>query len=218
MNVRDRKAILTEKESQLRSRLSVYRQSLRLVYVHNYCFYMPTSKLRRRLAVAIWDPSQLWAEVSVVKGNFSGIGFSKSGKLLLYPEESLWLVETTALELKLSCGRCLSIQEAYHRLLFSDAFLTLERYIVYSHLKRLGYLLFRPASQGLCDFELHMPDSRFKRSARTKPDALVLVVSESTATTIASSSHDPISTIFALVSGHSIMFLNRFNGIPLCSE
>ncbi|KAJ1537096.1 tRNA-splicing endonuclease subunit sen54 [Nowakowskiella sp. JEL0078] len=93
--------------------------------------------------------------------HFQTIGrLFEKGKLRLLPEEALFLVERGALALKMPSFsgevnefRTASFQECYNELLdttaknwfgsFGFGELSFEKYLVYSHLKRLGYIVFR---------------------------------------------------------------------------
>ncbi|CAI9533262.1 unnamed protein product [Staurois parvus] len=74
------------------------------------------------------------------------MGFTKEGRQCLLPEEALYLLECGTIQLFYR-DRPLSVQEAYEKLL-SGGSVTLPRYQVYSHLKRLGYIVtrFNPGS------------------------------------------------------------------------
>uniref|UniRef100_A0A670XTU6 tRNA splicing endonuclease subunit 54 n=1 Tax=Pseudonaja textilis TaxID=8673 RepID=A0A670XTU6_PSETE len=69
------------------------------------------------------------------------MGFTQHGKQCLLPEEALYLLECGSLQLFYK-DLPLSVQEAYEELL-SPKSVSLLKYQVYSHLKRLGYIVLR---------------------------------------------------------------------------
>ncbi|XP_015211376.2 tRNA-splicing endonuclease subunit Sen54 isoform X2 [Lepisosteus oculatus] len=94
-----------------------------------------------------WIPTGNVVELKSPAGKFwQTMGFSEQGKQFLLPEEALHLLE---------CGNVqvfyrdlpLSVQEGYEMFLSSDT-ITLQQYQVFSHLKRLGYIVnrFDPSS------------------------------------------------------------------------
>lgn len=74
------------------------------------------------------------------------MGFSEQGQQRLHPEEALYLLECGSIQL-FHQDLPLSIQEAYQLLLSGDT-VTFLQYQVFSHLKRLGYVVrrFQPSS------------------------------------------------------------------------
>ncbi|KAM7232619.1 hypothetical protein CapIbe_017380 [Capra ibex] len=74
------------------------------------------------------------------------MGFSEQGRQRLHPEEALYLLECGSIQL-FHQDLPLSIQEAYQLLLTEDT-VTFLQYQVFSHLKRLGYVVrrFQPSS------------------------------------------------------------------------
>nr|BAG53490.1 unnamed protein product [Homo sapiens] len=74
------------------------------------------------------------------------MGFSEQGRQRLHPEEALYLLECGSIHL-FHQDLPLSIQEAY-QLLLTDHTVTFLQYQVFSHLKRLGYVVrrFQPSS------------------------------------------------------------------------
>ncbi|XP_055431115.1 tRNA-splicing endonuclease subunit Sen54 isoform X3 [Bubalus kerabau] len=107
------------------------------------------------LVAAEWRPEEGFVELKSPAGKFwQTMGFSEQGRQRLHPEEALYLLECP------SCGLHfqgsiqlfhqdlpLSIQEAYQLLLTEDT-VTFLQYQVFSHLKRLGYVVrrFQPRS------------------------------------------------------------------------
>ncbi|XP_021935576.1 uncharacterized protein LOC110837598 isoform X4 [Zootermopsis nevadensis] len=70
------------------------------------------------------------------------MGHEAGGKLHLFPEEALFLLETTCLEL-MHNGVPMSIQEGYSKLLGPDTGCTFNEYQSYVHLVRQGYIVLR---------------------------------------------------------------------------
>ncbi|EQB77260.1 tRNA-splicing endonuclease subunit Sen54-like protein [Camelus ferus] len=86
-------------------------------------------------------------EPADVEGKFwQTMGFSEQGRQRLHPEEALYLLECGSIQL-FHQDLPLSIQEAYQLLLTEDT-RTFLQYQVFSHLKRLGYVVrrFQPRS------------------------------------------------------------------------
>ncbi|XP_029456379.1 tRNA-splicing endonuclease subunit Sen54 isoform X2 [Rhinatrema bivittatum] len=94
------------------------------------------------LVKAEWKPQEDLVELQSPAGKFwHTMGFSEQGKQCLFPEEAVYLLECGSVQLFYK-GLPLSIQEAYERLL-SQGTVTLLQYQVFSHLKRLGYIVMR---------------------------------------------------------------------------
>ncbi|CAZ85800.1 unnamed protein product [Tuber melanosporum] len=92
---------------------------------------------------ATWRPSQRMAEVHVARGpHFKTVGKAdRRGVLWLLPEETIYLVERGNLECWWEEGVPMSLQGVYASAL--DGCGGLERYQVYTYLKRAGYILAR---------------------------------------------------------------------------
>ncbi|XP_039198873.1 tRNA-splicing endonuclease subunit Sen54 isoform X2 [Crotalus tigris] len=94
------------------------------------------------LVKAEWKPQEGIVELKSPAGKFwHTMGFTQHGKQCLLPEEALYLLECGSLQLFYQ-DLPLSIQEAYENLL-SPKSISLLKYQVYSHLKRLGYIVLR---------------------------------------------------------------------------
>ncbi|XP_043942749.1 tRNA-splicing endonuclease subunit Sen54 [Protopterus annectens] len=94
------------------------------------------------LIKAKWKPKAKIVKLKSPAGKFwHTMGHTEHGKQLLYPEEALYLLECSYISL-LYHGLPLSIQEAYETLL-SPQTISLQQYQVYSHLKRIGYIVIR---------------------------------------------------------------------------
>ncbi|XP_066090735.1 tRNA-splicing endonuclease subunit Sen54 isoform X1 [Saccopteryx bilineata] len=99
------------------------------------------------LVAAEWRPEEGYVELKSPAGKFwQTMGFSEQGRQRLYPEEALYLLECGSIQL-FHQDLPLSIQEAYQLLLTEDT-VTFLQYQVFSHLKRLGYVVrrFQPSS------------------------------------------------------------------------
>ncbi|XP_013002492.1 tRNA-splicing endonuclease subunit Sen54 isoform X2 [Cavia porcellus] len=99
------------------------------------------------LVAAEWRPEEGLVELKSPAGKFwQTMGFSEEGRQLLHPEEALYLLECGSIQLFYE-DLPLSIQEAYQLLLTGDT-VTFLQYQVFSHLKRLGYVVqrFQPSS------------------------------------------------------------------------
>ncbi|XP_012517773.1 PREDICTED: tRNA-splicing endonuclease subunit Sen54 isoform X7 [Propithecus coquereli] len=99
------------------------------------------------LVAAEWRPEEGFVELKSPAGKFwQTMGFSEQGRQRLHPEEALYLLECGSIQL-FHQDLPLSIQEAYQLLLTEDT-ITLLQYQVFSHLKRLGYVVrrFQPRS------------------------------------------------------------------------
>uniref|UniRef100_G3T7X2 tRNA splicing endonuclease subunit 54 n=1 Tax=Loxodonta africana TaxID=9785 RepID=G3T7X2_LOXAF len=99
------------------------------------------------LVAADWRPEEGFVELQSPAGKFwQTMGFSQQGRQRLHPEEALYLLECGSIQLFYQ-DLPLSIQEAYQLLLTEDT-VTFLQYQVFSHLKRLGYVVrrFQPSS------------------------------------------------------------------------
>ncbi|XP_072339140.1 tRNA-splicing endonuclease subunit Sen54 isoform X1 [Scyliorhinus torazame] len=94
------------------------------------------------LVKAEWKPQESIVELKSNAGKFwHTMGHVENGKQLLYPEEALYLLECGSIQIYYR-ELPLSIQESYE-ILLSARTIPLEQYQVYSHLKRLGYVIMR---------------------------------------------------------------------------
>ncbi|XP_001377652.1 tRNA-splicing endonuclease subunit Sen54 isoform X1 [Monodelphis domestica] len=97
---------------------------------------------RGSLVTAEWSPQDGVVTLKSFAGKFwQTMGFSEGGQQRLYPEEALYLLECGSIQLFYQ-DLPLSIQEAYEMLLTQDTIGFLQ-YQVFSHLKRLGYVVRR---------------------------------------------------------------------------
>eukprot|EP00062_Callorhinchus_milii_P004806 gi/632943540/ref/XP_007887003.1/ PREDICTED: tRNA-splicing endonuclease subunit Sen54 [Callorhinchus milii] len=89
-----------------------------------------------------WNRQENIVELTSNAGKFwHTMGHVRHGKQLLYPEEALYLLECGSIQIYYR-ELPLSIQEAYEILLSAQT-IPLHHYQVYSHLKRLGYVVMR---------------------------------------------------------------------------
>ncbi|XP_075759788.1 tRNA-splicing endonuclease subunit Sen54 isoform X2 [Pelodiscus sinensis] len=94
------------------------------------------------LVKAEWKPQEGFVELKSPAGKFwHTMGFTEHGKQCLLPEEALYLLECGSIQLFYR-DLPLSIQEAYE-ILLSQGTVSLLQYQVFSHLKRLGYIVLR---------------------------------------------------------------------------
>lgn len=109
---------------------------------------VPRTHNPKTLIIGLYDPTNDLTTIEQPKGpNLRTIGKGDSqGRLSLLPEETLYLVERGSLDLRWRSdeleGIPLSLQAAYAYLLGNQG-LTLERYTVYTGLKRSGYVVHR---------------------------------------------------------------------------
>ncbi|KAM7069344.1 tRNA-splicing endonuclease subunit Sen54 isoform 1-T1 [Molossus nigricans] len=99
------------------------------------------------LVAAEWRPEEGFVELkSPARKFWQTMGFSEQGRQRLHPEEALYLLECGSIQL-FHQDLPLSIQEAY-QLLLTENTVTFLQYQVFSHLKRLGYVVrrFQPSS------------------------------------------------------------------------
>ncbi|XP_043820668.1 tRNA-splicing endonuclease subunit Sen54 isoform X2 [Dromiciops gliroides] len=97
---------------------------------------------RGSLVTAEWSPQDGIVMLKSFAGKFwQTMGFSEGGQQRLYPEEALYLLECGSIQLFYQ-DLPLSIQEAYEMLLAQGTRGFLQ-YQVFSHLKRLGYVVRR---------------------------------------------------------------------------
>ncbi|XP_037666040.1 tRNA-splicing endonuclease subunit Sen54 isoform X2 [Choloepus didactylus] len=119
------------------------------------------------LVVAEWRPEEGFVELKSPAGKFwQTMGFSEQGRQRLHPEEALYLLECGSIQL-FHQDLPLSIQEAYQLLLSEDT-VTFLQYQVFSHLKRLGYVVrrFQPRQLNLDGSAQHLVDQRGKRKRK----------------------------------------------------
>ncbi|KAL6046926.1 hypothetical protein STEG23_019966 [Scotinomys teguina] len=94
------------------------------------------------LVAAEWRAEEGFVELKSPAGKFwQTMGYSEQGRQRLHPEEALYLLECGSIQLFYQ-DLPLSIQEAYQLLLTEDT-LSFLHYQVFSHLKRLGYVVRR---------------------------------------------------------------------------
>ncbi|RIA99168.1 tRNA-splicing endonuclease subunit sen54 N-term-domain-containing protein [Glomus cerebriforme] len=96
----------------------------------------------RQLCKAIWHRAPISkAMITVSKGShFHNMGHAIKGKMWLYPEECLFLMDRCSLSMQY-CGVDMSLQHAYCEII--GEWLTLEKYQVYAYLKRIGFTVLR---------------------------------------------------------------------------
>lgn len=94
---------------------------------------------------AVWHSEQQKAEVDVARGpHFKSIGTSDSkGKIWLYPEETIYLLERGSMELYWPNGVQITLQGSYAVCAGQMGEDGIDKLHTYSHLKRAGYLVQR---------------------------------------------------------------------------
>ncbi|XP_023692697.1 tRNA-splicing endonuclease subunit Sen54 isoform X2 [Paramormyrops kingsleyae] len=108
-----------------------------------------------------WIPSKNVVVLKSPAGKFwQTMGFSEHGKQLLLPEEALYLMECGSVQVFLH-DLPLSIQEGYEMFLSKDT-VNLQQYQVFSHLKRLGYVVSR--------FDRSTVPSHYERQLNLPPE------------------------------------------------
>ncbi|KAF7422970.1 tRNA-splicing endonuclease subunit sen54 [Pleurotus ostreatus] len=107
----------------------------------------------KAMSYAVWYPSIARAHVTLSRGiHFTSMGHSVPRKeeneekttkrLELLPEEAIYMIERGALFCTKAGGAPMSAQQAFSEMLGTED-MTLEKYQVYSYLKRLGYVVTR---------------------------------------------------------------------------
>ncbi|GAX72760.1 hypothetical protein CEUSTIGMA_g216.t1 [Chlamydomonas eustigma] len=111
----------------------------------------------RDFSAAIWRPEILAAEiVKPRKSTASSHGFTWRRKQYLHVEEALYFVDRGDLMLILETEgrrRLLSVQESF--VLLMSTGMSMDRYLVYSHLQRNGYLVMRHPSYWVLSSDMH---------------------------------------------------------------
>ncbi|CAM4556270.1 unnamed protein product [Lepidochelys kempii] len=117
------------------------------------------------LVKAEWKPREGIVELKSPAGKFwHTMGFTVHGKQCLLPEEALYLLECGSIQLFYR-DLPLSIQEAYETLL-SQGTVSLLQYQVFSHLKRLGYIVLRFCPSAVpSQYERQLNLDSFRKSA-----------------------------------------------------
>ncbi|RHZ55433.1 hypothetical protein Glove_415g9 [Diversispora epigaea] len=102
----------------------------------------------RKICKGIWYKSPInKIKIITARGNhLHNMGHSINGQIWLYPEEALFLLERGMLTIEFK-DVPVSIQQAYMLMMTGDEFITLEKYQVYTYLKRIGFTVMRPPSQ-----------------------------------------------------------------------
>ncbi|KAF9089368.1 tRNA splicing endonuclease 54 [Mortierella sp. GBA35] len=121
-------------------------------------FFQVISEDRRlqekTLSRAVYDPELGLFRLTVNKGNhFVSMGHTLQGHIYLYPEEALYLVDRSSLLVEHN-GVDMSLQQTWSLYLSRpqnntgqwDSTRTMDRYLAYAYLKRLGYVVTRPGT------------------------------------------------------------------------
>ncbi|XP_051792466.1 tRNA-splicing endonuclease subunit Sen54 isoform X2 [Erpetoichthys calabaricus] len=122
------------------------------------------------LVKAEWKPEDVTVELKTPAGKFwQTMGYADEGKQFLQPEEALFLMECGSVEVFYR-DLPLSIQEGYE-LLLGDKTISLLEYLVFSHLKRLGYIVNRfdsSAVPSVYERRLNLVHKREKQSKQQR--------------------------------------------------
>ena len=103
------------------------------------------------LSYGVWDPSLNMIEITYQNRSaskcFLTMGTTKNSKLYLYPEEAIYLMQSSLLHVSLNKygdrkSFPLSLNEAYS-LWFNQSLVKLEHLHVYQYLTRMGFILIR---------------------------------------------------------------------------
>ncbi|XP_014661489.1 PREDICTED: tRNA-splicing endonuclease subunit Sen54-like [Priapulus caudatus] len=122
------------------------------------------------LSQGTWDPKAQLVEVTKCTGKFSKhfghVG--NNGKMVLQPEEALFLIDTGDMEVCFN-DVPMSLQEAYLHILPTTA--ALNRYFVYGHLSRLGFIVLpHQGKSSFTRYERHIRlDQHVKEKKTTRP-------------------------------------------------
>jgi tRNA-splicing endonuclease subunit Sen54 len=118
----------------------------------------PRLHLPKNHVIGTFDPESGKTVVRKPKGIFTRtMGVAQRDKLLLLPEEALYLLERGSLDVRWPEDRGMGLEEdgdvpmslqgAYAAMMGTDG-LTMERFVVYSSLKRAGYTIVRAPTWG----------------------------------------------------------------------
>ena len=102
----------------------------------------------------MYEPELGLLRLTVNKGNhFVSMGHTLKGNVYLYPEEALYLVDRSSLQVEHN-GVDITVQQTWSLYLSQpqnhtgpwDSTRTMNRYLTYAYLKRLGYVVTRPGT------------------------------------------------------------------------
>ncbi|KAG5043318.1 hypothetical protein JHK87_007233 [Glycine soja] len=110
-------------------------------------------------------------------------GIVRSGKIYSSIEETLYLMELGALDLLDNGGRSISLTETYEKVASGKSGCCWELFDVYRHLKSIGYIIGRhgvawslksiKVNDLRPDFDVYLPNSRFRKSCPGDPSFLL---------------------------------------------
>ena len=107
----------------------------------------PLVACEEKLCVADWLPHIARARLRSVGRFFQTFGYSMKEENFLFPEEALFLSELGQVQLH-SQDIPLTLQESFQLLFQSVAELSFDKYLVFAHLSRAGYVVRRHHSGG----------------------------------------------------------------------
>ena len=124
---------------------------------------IPKVAQKGQLSQAIWNNSLMKAKVTKSCGKYWNVmGHMQENNLYIYLEEALFLLECNSLEL-IHDDIAMSLQQAFQLLTSQKSDCSLESYLTYSKLARLGYKVLRhnkdatlPSTEALGDENLLM--------------------------------------------------------------
>ncbi|RGB34374.1 hypothetical protein C1646_760647 [Rhizophagus diaphanus] len=124
----------------------------------------------RQLCKAIWHGAPISkAMITVNKGShFHNMGHAIKGEMWLYPEECLFMMDRCSLSMQY-CDVDMSLQQAYCEII--GGWLTLEKYQVYAHLKRIGFTVLR-AQQSYSNITYTSSQSQSSAQSPSHTDSL----------------------------------------------
>ncbi|TPX35798.1 hypothetical protein SmJEL517_g01999 [Synchytrium microbalum] len=127
---------------------------------------------KRTIVEATWLPKERMAEIIQPTGvHFMTTGrLTVKGKLRLFPEETLYLMERSVVVLRVGAG-LVSLQQAY--LLLLDSWCTLEKCQAYMYLRRLGYCVYRHSLLKESDLIIPQADKALNDLEPTKSTVIV---------------------------------------------
>ncbi|CAL1279103.1 unnamed protein product [Larinioides sclopetarius] len=149
-------------EKVLKCALENYKETLDKKRAGRICDFMQ----------AEWDPEFNIVTVPKLKGKFTQhMGCLINGKHILAPEEAVFLLENNCIEI-MNGKTPMSTEEAFNMILKGN--LGLEKYQVYSHLSKLGYVaVLHQTEAGVTEYEkkMNLDEHPLKKKRQLKESA-----------------------------------------------
>ena len=121
---------------------------------------IPKVAQKGQLSEAIWDNSLMKAKVTKSCGkHWNVMGHTHENSLYIYLEEALFLLECNSLEL-IHDSIAISVQQAFQLLTSKKSDCSLENYLTYSKLTRLGYKVVRHNQLSISSSMLQTKDNK----------------------------------------------------------